>query len=407
MSLRLEEVCQQLEALVTAAQSWFKTVGTCFSGFGHTWVWKSHSVGSFPREAKWLWNSFCLSTAPVKILFLGVLWTLKGFCRDCLLWILHQCCSCGFNKSKNNVDTPSWEGPTRTVTPNKPSRQWEEFLTLLSPLQAWRIPRFPCHGISPRACAPSSSSTSSGRNCGAEFPGAAATPGVPPSSGTLCTLLLFNAVVNHRGLQGKQGRNVTGKGDERKSRQAPKQVSHKYFLTLHRVKTEDLERSWRNQLGVCIALSSKSSGGFFLWIKIWNFPVEKDLSSEGKSLLWGKGKASKWGCTDTSTCSLSRCRDVPKDFAALYQSKLTQVEFIFHLGWILCQFPVWNSTNVDLFHSHNKVPVFCPFFFCLKWIPALSSAGAEQKPLQFCVFNLFINDFCLASFHVLTAVCKV
>lgn len=130
---------------------------------------------------------------------------------------------------------------------------------LLSPLQAWGIPKFPCHEVSP-----SSSSTSSGRNSGAEFPGAAATPGVPPSSGTLCTLLVLNAVVNHRGLQGKQRRNVTGKWDESKSGQAPKQISHKYFLTLHRVKTEDLERSWRNQLGVCIARSLKSSGAFFV-----------------------------------------------------------------------------------------------------------------------------------------------
>lgn len=160
------------------------------------------------------------------------------------------------------------------------------FLTLLSPLQACGSPTFPSRGVSPCACAPSSSSTSSGRNYGAKFPRAAATPGVPPSSGTLCTVLDFKAVVNHRGLQGaqgKQGRNVTGKGDERKNRQGPKRAGHKYFLTLHQVKTEDLERSWRNQLGVCIALSLSIVQELFLWIKIRNCPVKKDLLSEGRS----------------------------------------------------------------------------------------------------------------------------
>lgn len=60
--------------------------------------------------------------------------------------------------------------------------------------------------------------------------------------------------------------------------------------------------------------------------------------------------------------SLSRWWDIPKDFAALYQSKLVKVEFIFHLGWILCQFPVRNSTNVDLFHVSQQGTSFLPFF---------------------------------------------
>lgn len=56
---------------------------------------------------------------------------------------------------------------------------------------------------------------------------------------------------------------------------------------LHKPKTEGLIMSWRNQRGVCIAVSYMDSSVGFSWLKLWNSPTspQKVLLSEGKSLV--------------------------------------------------------------------------------------------------------------------------
>lgn len=63
MNLRLEEVCHQLQALVTAPELIENSWNMFF------WIW-SHVVLKIPLQGllpKWLWDSLCLSTALVNI----------------------------------------------------------------------------------------------------------------------------------------------------------------------------------------------------------------------------------------------------------------------------------------------------------------------------------------------------
>lgn len=197
------------------------------------------------------------------------------------------------------------------------------------------------------------------------------------------------------------------KGMKGKNRQGPKQAGHKYFLTLHRVKTEDLERSWRNQLGVCIALGLSIVQKPFLWIKIRNCPVEKDLLSEGRSPIWGKGKPSE-GKTlpwrfHLVLVEVLRCS---QGFCSSLSIKAHSSGIYFPPGLDSVPVPCMKQHKCGFISCLTTRYQFSALFF-LKWIPALSSAGAEQHLPQFCILRAFMNDFCLASFHVLTAVCKV
>lgn len=153
MNLSLEEVCHQLEALVTAPQSLFKTLGTRFL----------HLVTrGFENLLQVVVEFFLPRHCPCQYFIFNSAvgqWGCSAGIVPCFLWILHHCSSCGFNKSKSNRETLTWEGPTRIMTPNKSEGCSSCSCPLSKPGQ---FPDFP-----PIPRASSSSSTSSGRNSGA------------------------------------------------------------------------------------------------------------------------------------------------------------------------------------------------------------------------------------------------
>lgn len=112
---------------------------------------------------------------------------------------------------------------------------------------------------------------------------------------------------------------------------------------------------------------------------MWNFPVEKGkVFSEGRE-----------NPPSVTTWFLVKVLRRSQGFFSSLSFKTHSSGIYFPPG--SDSVPIWNSTNVDLFQISQQGTTFFPFFkfFFLKWIPALSSAGAEQKPLWIFVFSVY------------------
>lgn len=170
------------------------------------------------------------------------------------------------------------------------------------------------------------------------------------------------------------------KRGERKSRQ-PQNIN---ISSLCSVKTEHLERTWRNQLGACIALSLSIIQEGFLWIKEGILPWRRISALKGKV----------FSALTLAPGSLCRCWAVPK-----------HLQLFINLGslkWNL--FPTWVGFCANLFETAQMWISFMShkfsalFFFLPEMDPCSEFSWSTAKSTSILYFQPVHEWFLLGFF---------